>query len=357
MPNHRYPCPLLVGSGSPGCSASPCSRLAAAARRVPAWRRSARRRPRRPPRQQQATPRPLGVRRSSTGRSPLRAVCVPTVCRTSPTPTARELSPVEPAGARCVEADIADGAAGLQASALERRQRDPAAAPAEARVRREGGAVSARARIPDLPRPGRSRLTGASSRDRHELAAVSDDRDGLREAGAESARCAMSAPDDSRCVACRSGPVWPAKARAATAMIVTAGLALVAAACGGSPGSHAAQLDSTTTQPAAASSSPNAGGSPSSRSLTSQPLAFSHCMRSHGVPNFPDPDSSGVWPKSQVEFAAGNPRFQAATQACGAPAPRWRSRRPTFTGRRATDPDRHDEVRPLYAFPRCAELA
>jgi hypothetical protein len=40
-------------------------------------------------------------------------------------------------------------------------------------------------------------------------------------------------------------------------------------------------------------------------------------MRFHGVPNFPDPDSSGVWPKSQVEFAAGNPRFQAATHACG----------------------------------------
>ncbi|MGH2935023.1 MAG: hypothetical protein ACRDL2_10995 [Gaiellaceae bacterium] len=54
-----------------------------------------------------------------------------------------------------------------------------------------------------------------------------------------------------------------------------------------------------------------------SRSPTSQPLAFSHCMRSNGVPNFPDPNSSGVWPKSQVELAAGNPRFQAATHACG----------------------------------------
>ena len=40
-------------------------------------------------------------------------------------------------------------------------------------------------------------------------------------------------------------------------------------------------------------------------------------MRSDGVPTFPDPDSSGVWPKSQVELAAGNSRFQAATHACG----------------------------------------
>jgi hypothetical protein len=35
------------------------------------------------------------------------------------------------------------------------------------------------------------------------------------------------------------------------------------------------------------------------------------------VPNFPDSNSSGVWPKSQVELAAGNPRFQTATRTCG----------------------------------------
>jgi hypothetical protein len=110
---------------------------------------------------------------------------------------------------------------------------------------------------------------------------------------------------------------WPAGARIAAVIITAGGLALLAAACGGSPGSHVARLDSTTTQPADASSSPNGESSPSSRSLISQPLAFSHCMRSDGVPNFPDPNSNGVWPKSQVELAAGNPRFQAATHACG----------------------------------------
>jgi hypothetical protein len=82
---------------------------------------------------------------------------------------------------------------------------------------------------------------------------------------------------------------------AAAAIIAVAGLAPLAAACGGSPGSDAAQFGST----------------------TAQPLAFSHCMRSNGVANFPDPSSSGVWPKSQVELAAGNSRFQAATDACG----------------------------------------
>jgi hypothetical protein len=117
----------------------------------------------------------------------------------------------------------------------------------------------------------------------------------------------------------RSGDrdAWPASARGAAAIIATAGLALLAAACGGSPGSHVAQLGSTATQPASSSGSSNAGGSTNSRSPISQPLAFSHCMRSNAVADFPDPNSSGVWPKSQVKAAAGNPRFEAATHACG----------------------------------------
>jgi len=103
-----------------------------------------------------------------------------------------------------------------------------------------------------------------------------------------------------------------------SALAVPVFLALVAAGCGagGSPGSQVAQLGGTTAQPAASSSS-DAGGSPSSRSPTSQPRAFSRCVRSHLVPRFPDPDSSGVWPKSRVELVAGNPSFQAATHACG----------------------------------------
>jgi len=115
----------------------------------------------------------------------------------------------------------------------------------------------------------------------------------------------------------KSGQDWLAGARIVAAIATAGSLALLAGGCGGSAGSHVAQLGSTTTQPAAASGTSNGEGSPSSHSLISQPLAFSHCMRSHGVPNFPDPDSNGVWPKSQVELSAGNPRFQAATEACG----------------------------------------
>lgn len=82
----------------------------------------------------------------------------------------------------------------------------------------------------------------------------------------------------------------------------TIGLALLVAACGGS--SHP-------------SSTGSGGSSLAGTSTISQAVAFSRCMRSHGVSEFPDPNRSGVWPKSQVQLTAGNPRFQSATQACG----------------------------------------
>jgi hypothetical protein len=48
-------------------------------------------------------------------------------------------------------------------------------------------------------------------------------------------------------------------------------------------------------------------------------LAYARCMRSHGVPTFPDPDSSGQIPKTQVVNAReGNPsRFDTANATCG----------------------------------------
>jgi hypothetical protein len=99
----------------------------------------------------------------------------------------------------------------------------------------------------------------------------------------------------------------PRPARTAAAIIATVGLALLAAACGGSPDSHVAQLGSTTTK--SSTSSPSAN--------SQKVLAFSRCVRSHGVPNFPDPNSSGVLPKRQVaQLTAGNPQFPAAHRAC-----------------------------------------
>jgi hypothetical protein len=92
----------------------------------------------------------------------------------------------------------------------------------------------------------------------------------------------------------------PPTARIAAAIIATASLALLAAACSGSPSSTAA------------GGSPNAGDSSSSPSA----VAYSQCMRSHGMPNYPDP-SNGSLPKGDAQaFGVSSSVFRAAQSAC-----------------------------------------
>jgi hypothetical protein len=43
-------------------------------------------------------------------------------------------------------------------------------------------------------------------------------------------------------------------------------------------------------------------------------VAYSDCMRSHGVPNFPDPSSSNGIPKDKIPV--GSPQFLTASSAC-----------------------------------------
>jgi hypothetical protein len=88
--------------------------------------------------------------------------------------------------------------------------------------------------------------------------------------------------------------------RTAAAIIGAGALALLAAACS-SP------------------SSTGSGGSPAAgRSAASpSPLAYSACMRSHGVPGYPDPDSSGQLPKTDAGLlGVSSTQYQAAHQAC-----------------------------------------
>jgi hypothetical protein len=85
------------------------------------------------------------------------------------------------------------------------------------------------------------------------------------------------------------------------AVIVTAGLALLVAACGTSASSTGSDGSS------------NAGGSASSPSA----VGYSRCMRSHGVPNFPDPDSSGALPKVSAQLlGVSGSALQAAEEVC-----------------------------------------
>jgi hypothetical protein len=98
--------------------------------------------------------------------------------------------------------------------------------------------------------------------------------------------------------------------------VTVAALSMLAAGCGASPGTHVAQVGSTTT--ATQNSTPSTGAA-TSQSLTSQTLAYVHCMRSHGVLDFPDPTSSGQIPKAEVlDAKQANPsQFDSAERTCG----------------------------------------
>lgn len=84
----------------------------------------------------------------------------------------------------------------------------------------------------------------------------------------------------------------------AVIIITTAGLVLTSAACSGS------------------ASATGSAGSNSERAAAAA-LAYAHCVRSHGVPDFPDPDSAGQFSKATLgQLAASNSQYQTATQAC-----------------------------------------
>jgi hypothetical protein len=101
---------------------------------------------------------------------------------------------------------------------------------------------------------------------------------------------------------------------------VLAGLGLALAACGGGssdPGvAHGAGSSSTT-------AAPSSGNGSSGGNNAADLEKFSECMRSHGVPAFPDPVNGHITvngaPGSAVD--PSSPQFQAAAQACKAFAP------------------------------------
>ncbi|HEY6275580.1 MAG TPA: hypothetical protein VIX86_04540 [Streptosporangiaceae bacterium] len=55
-------------------------------------------------------------------------------------------------------------------------------------------------------------------------------------------------------------------------------------------------------------------GSPSGSVKYQEALAFAKCMRAHGVPNFPDPDSNGQFSGNGID--RNSPQVQSAGNAC-----------------------------------------
>jgi hypothetical protein len=89
--------------------------------------------------------------------------------------------------------------------------------------------------------------------------------------------------------------------RTTAAVIATAGLALLAAACSRSASS------------AGSGGSSSAAGSSGSATA----IAYSRCIRSHGVPDFPDPASNGQVPKADApRLGVSSTQLQAAQTAC-----------------------------------------
>ena len=87
----------------------------------------------------------------------------------------------------------------------------------------------------------------------------------------------------------------------ASALAVAACSLLVAGCGGGSP--RVANIASSTT---AATTTSQSG-----------PVAFAHCMRSHGVPTFPDPNANGEFDGSKLKRAGVSPsQVRAAQSSC-----------------------------------------
>jgi hypothetical protein len=128
------------------------------------------------------------------------------------------------------------------------------------------------------------------------------------------------------------------------ALIGVIGLSLLAAACGGgSSDAKVAQLGTTSSTKGSGSSRASGSGNPT---------AYSACMRSHGVPNFPDPDSkgrikitSGVAANGQkTGVDVNSPQFDRARKACDNLLP---------NGGRPTAAEQQKEQQQMLKFAQC----
>jgi hypothetical protein len=118
----------------------------------------------------------------------------------------------------------------------------------------------------------------------------------------------------------------PAQHPGAVFVLVLVGVGLLGAACGGPRSAGVASLGPTTTTAHAPTSQASGGGNNTNAKYRAA-FAYVGCMRSHGVPNFPDPTSNGTL---NVNFQTGgkggspvssginrnSPQYVSAAQAC-----------------------------------------
>jgi hypothetical protein len=119
-------------------------------------------------------------------------------------------------------------------------------------------------------------------------------------------------------------------------------LALVVAGCGGGGSPGVATVASSTT----AAKAPTQNGTMTTRSgRLATALAFARCMRSHGIPNWPDPTSDGGFDKSKLrQLDVSEPRITALEDTlCHF----------TFGGGPASDQQSRIQLADELSFARC----
>jgi hypothetical protein len=117
-------------------------------------------------------------------------------------------------------------------------------------------------------------------------------------------------------------------------VVVLASAALLLAGCGGSSSPGVAHLSSSTSGGSAADGAGKSSTPESSASTQQKMVTYSHCMRSHGVPEFPEPTEGHLLIHSSVRngHVTGvnlqSSQFQAARKACGKLMPAGGTRSP-----------------------------
>ena len=97
---------------------------------------------------------------------------------------------------------------------------------------------------------------------------------------------------------------WTRLARLASITTVIAAAGILAAACGSGPSAGGTGRATST------------GGSATAASA----VRYTSCMRSHGVPEYPDPNSAGqlqkITPGNEAQLGVSDTRFQSAQAVC-----------------------------------------
>jgi hypothetical protein len=105
-------------------------------------------------------------------------------------------------------------------------------------------------------------------------------------------------------------------ARNALSVAALALLMLPAAGCGASKSLSIASL-TTTSSAASRANTARSGSAPSQTQLQQEALNYSRCMRSNGVPNFPDPQPGGGFVfRAGAGVDPSSPAFEAARAKC-----------------------------------------